>query len=573
MKKLLIVLVALFSFNMGVIEPVSASESIMDARKTIGEQLKDAVTGLRSLFLVNDGDISNSNDDITDINLTVESIKNASEEPEINITVLKHGDTNMPTCRSILTSYTNEFTCTSENDLKWTGTKWTWDKPAALSDCSPALGEVKISDGKGGFVCVQEGVYKNIPDGYGACNNSIGRKYSKSKCMFTNSATNKTYQVSDSKCGSAISSTSAICGYGWVFVGYGSCQSNNYQYAQYQCKSRTTGAVVSGSNCYGSSPSSSRICSGSWVTGAWSSCSGGTCGSEGSQSRSVSCSGASSCNPSSKPSTSQSCSMAACLGSWLTTSWSSCAGGVCGGSGTQTRSVTCSNNNCSGAQPSTSQSCTMAPCGLWQVGSWSSCSGFCGTTSTQTRSVSCPSGNCSSGTKPSTSQSCTNSPCGGVWMIGTWGLCSKTCGSGIQTRLVTCTTSSCTTAKPATSQSCNTQSCSGTWQTGSWSSCTKTCGGGTQTRSVTCSTSSCTGTQPANSQSCNTQSCNGVWRMDMGGEVGNSGGCSVGGTCNPIGSTKVCCGSWGIPNGYGGCRPNGGGSAVIDPIGMECVAP
>ena len=462
MGKLYKLLISLLIMGIVLIPAASslASESaVLKTRKEIGVTFKDAVRDLKIDVDDNDEHISTNNDDIVAIEASVTDIKNASELPELNFTVLEHGKANLDTCRSQLSSYTNEFTCASENDLKWTGTKWKWTKPAALSDCSPALGEVKVSDGAGGFTCVQQGSYAEQSDGYGPCNNSIGQKYSKSKCMFTNSATNKTYQVSDSKCSTSLPSTSAICGYGWVFVGYGSCQSNNLQYGTYQCKSRVTGAVVSGSNCSGSEPSSSRVCSGSWTTSAWSACGGASCGQTGSQTRTVSCSSPSACNPSTQPATSQSCTMSACAGSWIIGSWSSCSGGICGSLGSQTRSVTCSNGNCLTVQPATSQSCTMAPCGSWQVSSWGACSKTCGGGS-QTRSVSCPSGNCSSSNKPATSQSCNTQACVGTWVTGSWGSCSKTCGTGTQSRSVSCDGGNCpSSSKPATSQSCNTQAC------------------------------------------------------------------------------------------------------------------
>jgi hypothetical protein len=98
---------------------------------------------------------------------------------------------------------------------------------------------------------------------------------------------------------------------------------------------------------------------------------------------------------------------------WITDDWSSCS---C--SGTQTRTITCENEDacsisssyCSYdddlSQPLTQQSCAIS--GEWTSGSWSTCS----CNGVQTRTVSCYSSTCSrtvsscSGSQPTTQQSC-----------------------------------------------------------------------------------------------------------------------------------------------------------------------
>lgn len=112
-----------------------------------------------------------------------------------------------------------------------------------------------------------------------------------------------------------------------------------------------------------------------WQRGAWGSCSGACGRGAGIQTRSITCRNQngqtvsdSNCGGN-QPDASQSCT--ACnLYSWYTSAWGVCEGECGDGNGTQSRQVFCQNssgemvadNQCSGAKPASTQSCTASQC-------------------------------------------------------------------------------------------------------------------------------------------------------------------------------------------------------------------
>ena len=58
--------------------------------------------------------------------------------------------------------------------------------------------------------------------------------------------------------------------------------------------------------------------------------------------------------------------------------------------------------------------------------------------------------------KPTGQKACTYY---GVWQTGSWGSCSKPCGGGVKTRSVTCSGVVCNGTKPSSVTSCNTSAC------------------------------------------------------------------------------------------------------------------
>jgi hypothetical protein len=374
--------------------------------------------------------------------------------------------------------------------------------------------------------------------------------------------------------GSCVASSSSVT-YSWAAGSFGACSTNcgnGTQSRSVTCQS-SAGGTVANSFCNPSTePALNQPCTSStgcvtygWNSGSWSVCSSTQCGTNGTQTRPVTCTGsdgkaypATNC-AGTAPSSSQGCAAAPCAMTyaWQSGSWSSCSATQCGTTGTQTRTITCIGSdghtypatNCGGTAPASSQPCSAAACPAitysWHLGNWSSCSATqCGTTGTQTRSVTCVGSdgqtytatNC--GTPPSASQSCSAAACPSVtysWQLGNWSSCSATqCGTtGTQTRSVTCVGSdgqtypatNCGTT-PSASQSCSAAACPSitySWQSGSWSSCSATqCGtNGTQTRSVTCQgsdgqtypASNCasSGATPASSQPCSATGCSLVY--------------------------------------------------------------
>lgn len=190
-----------------------------------------------------------------------------------------------------------------------------------------------------------------------------------------------------------------------------------------QSRTVTAQACFNGT-CQASTTTESRSCSrstegascGSSGTGSWSSCSySGTCGEDGSRSRTVSegvCS-AGSCQQSSYTETEdcyRSTEGKSC-GATTTQPYGPCSGfsSVCDEVGSHSRSVTtrvCSAGSCGSVYSMESESCTRgttgATCGV-STGAWSPCSGFsgtCGRMGTQWRAkttMTCSAGSCSSG--------------------------------------------------------------------------------------------------------------------------------------------------------------------------------
>ena len=211
---------------------------------------------------------------------------------------------------------------------------------------------------------------------------------------------------------------------------------------------------------------------GGWQTGAWSACTGDTC----------------SCSEASKPAASQAC-------------------GNCN-KGTQTRTVTCNTSTYT-----------------WTTGPWTTCSGggecalgdtklaMCGTNTgyhqSGTESFIYQNLTCTSScTWPSVTpcNSCVESPnCGKKFANGTIGACyctqmadTKDCGNSMPIDSQSC--GNCDTGTQTRTVTCDTNT--GTWDIGSWSACTgggecaagaiQTCGsGGTKTCSSSCTWGSC----------------------------------------------------------------------------------
>lgn len=109
------------------------------------------------------------------------------------------------------------------------------------------------------------------------------------------------------------------------------------------------------------------------------------------------------------------------------------------------------------------------------------------------------------------------------WKVGPWQECSRECGRGAQVRAIACFDSKrnardwqfrCkkSVVKPRGSRMCNVKTCAeGKWIEGAWSTCSVTCGKGIQTRSISCVSSTngelaksglCSGEPPNYEQIC-----------------------------------------------------------------------
>ncbi len=287
------------------------------------------------------------------------------------------------------------------------------------------------------------------------------------------------------------------------------------------------------SHCAGAQPAASRSCPSlpacltySWRAAAWSACSN-TCGS-GTQARAVSCvasdgsaADAARCPQSFKPALSQPCpSLLACpTFAWSASEWQPCP--VSCGNGTQSRTVVCKSSSgatqsdatCAqaGPVPARTRACPPLPFCVsysWTLSAYGPCTSSCGV-GTQTRTATCVSSqgqvsaeiNCPS-PRPSTSRACPSLPACPTyqWSAGAWSACSSSCGTGLQTRRVTCVSSTGVTgsdslcgaaAKPAASQPCPSlpkcpSAATGSWAASQWGPCSAACGYGTQSRSVRC---------------------------------------------------------------------------------------
>ena len=127
----------------------------------------------------------------------------------------------------------------------------------------------------------------------------------------------------------------------------------------------------------------------------------------------------------------------------------------------------------------------------------------------------------------------TTSGTGGAysWSVSPWSMCSASCGVGVQTRSVTCQSTSGSSvavadalcvplgARPVTAQVCTAPMCNTfSWRTTAWSSCSVTCGKGLQWRTVFCVSNedgaaqqdaAClpTASKPPTTQECSSDAC------------------------------------------------------------------
>ncbi|XP_033127166.1 uncharacterized protein LOC117124937 [Anneissia japonica] len=226
------------------------------------------------------------------------------------------------------------------------------------------------------------------------------------------------------------------------------------------------------------------------------------------------------------------------------------------GLSTQSRTVVCVNDqnntvpasNCQNAglvMPPSTQNCLNYDNCQYQSGAFGACSVTCGA-GTMTRSVSCvnigtsttvDSANCVAAglTQPSTTQPCNPAVCTTSYLFVTSTyMCSVTCGTGVETRTVSCATSStfqivddqlcldAGLAKPESERICTLSDCPAlvyNFVTGDFGECSLTCGGGVQSRNVACVTIStnqvvalenCVNAGlelPSSTAECNTQNC------------------------------------------------------------------
>ena len=197
---------------------------------------------------------------------------------------------------------------------------------------------------------------------------------------------------------------------------------------------------------------------------------------------------------------------------WTVTSWAQ--SGSCGSRGTETRTVQClrtdgvavadskCTGNGSGAKPVGSRPTIItATCGYsWQNSEWSPPGPFCGTV-TQTRDSVCMRSDGSAvnatlcGPTPAKSRTLENyEACTFGWGVSAWNLPSDVCGPVTATRTVACQRSDGRTAEPArctdekpsaTEEQYDSLGCSVTWKTGRWKA-QPACGVTMSSRSVAC---------------------------------------------------------------------------------------
>ena len=195
------------------------------------------------------------------------------------------------------------------------------------------------------------------------------------------------------------------------------------------------------------------------------------CGSSGRrQSSTTTSSGQSATCVGVRPDAQEQCSLPACITvsyMFATGAWGMCSV-TCGTGGSQFRTVSCQDSTgvtqssdapCGGtsrapiAKPLGSQACSAQPCASWSwsVAQWGMCSVTCASGVRQ-RIVGCRSTDGAAGTddqcaggarsptpKPADTEICTQAACPSYsWQAGVWGGCSATCDTCIQIRSVSC---------------------------------------------------------------------------------------------------------------------------------------
>lgn len=188
MKKLIIytlIVCSIFCFDV-------RAESINndDVRNKVSVLLNDAVITIKSYFEETNAFFKQITSDLITMEAEVKHLILESQKAETNITLLKHGDSPMP-----------EY---EENkELKWDEATDTWvfKSPVYSSSCSPNSGEKVRTLANGDRECYQEGTFKHIELGYGVCQDNIGEKHSQTRCTFTNSKNNVSYEVLSTNAG------------------------------------------------------------------------------------------------------------------------------------------------------------------------------------------------------------------------------------------------------------------------------------------------------------------------------------------------------------------------------------
>ena len=225
--------------------------------------------------------------------------------------------------------------------------------------------------------------------------------------------------------------------------------------------------------------------------------------------------------------------------SWQVSGWKQ-QSGTCGSQGLETRDVSCRRTdgtavadtlctgNGSGPKPDASQPATItSTCGyVWKTGTFSGETNTCGK-ATATREVSCErsDGSPAAGSlcpqpAPATSKVVEDySGCSFGWIAGGWSAPTTTCGTSSQTRTITCERSDGTQAddaacaqsgeRPTARQDVSvTTGCATSWRVGSYGTPVPACGPTTQTRTVTCvrgdgttvTDAECSGERPVSAQ-------------------------------------------------------------------------
>lgn len=192
MKKIFFAIIITFlSLN------VYADNSVSQTRGYLGEIFNKTTKILKVGFFQMQRKLVSNKEDIFQMEDMAEKLKEESEKPEANPTLLEHAKKNIVSC-----SYNSQ-------DLTWGGDSWKCKEVKYTQDCKamPETGELK-REIDNGWECYKKGSYDYEKSGWNACDNKYGEHYTQALCMYYDeNATDskyKSYQVDKSLCSDKI---------------------------------------------------------------------------------------------------------------------------------------------------------------------------------------------------------------------------------------------------------------------------------------------------------------------------------------------------------------------------------
>jgi hypothetical protein len=160
------------------------AEELKDSRKTIAENLNEAVLVLKNFFKPVEQDLKTAKTETDGLKEQARDLKEKSEKLESNPTALEHARGGVI------------LDCDARNqELNWTGSKWECQDITYGTDCKESSAEDRIKNADGSYTCKTPGSYSKNLTGWGPCNGT--EKQTQVACMFTQTKGSKnSFQVS-----------------------------------------------------------------------------------------------------------------------------------------------------------------------------------------------------------------------------------------------------------------------------------------------------------------------------------------------------------------------------------------